>query len=96
MLEVLARAGSTQTIHLIYGVTRDLDLVLVDEIEAYAAICRTSLSTVVAEEASTHPKRAGSRSICRRICCRRALSMPISAVRRQWSMPCAAILMKPV
>ncbi|MCA0257489.1 MAG: ring-hydroxylating dioxygenase ferredoxin reductase family protein [Proteobacteria bacterium] len=58
MLEVLARAGSTQNIHLIYGVTRDLDLVLVDEIEAYAArLPNFTFSTVVAEEASTHPKK---------------------------------------
>lgn len=58
MLEVLARTGSEQTIHLIYGVTRDLDLVLVDEIEAYAARLRNfSFTTVVAEEASSHPRK---------------------------------------
>lgn len=55
MLEVLARAGSGQAIHMIYGVTRDLDLVLVDEIEAYAArLPNFSFTTVVAEDASTH------------------------------------------
>ncbi|OHV72638.1 benzoate 1,2-dioxygenase electron transfer component BenC [Ensifer sp. LCM 4579] len=58
MLEVLARAGSKQKIHLIYGVTRDLDLVLVDEIEAYAArLPHFSFTTVVAEEASSHPRK---------------------------------------
>lgn len=58
MLEMLARQGSSQTIHLIYGVTRDLDLVLVEEIERYAArLPNFSFSTVVAEEASTHPRK---------------------------------------
>jgi benzoate/toluate 1,2-dioxygenase reductase subunit len=58
MLEVLARHGSQQKIHLIYGVTRDLDLVLVDQIEAYAArLPNLTFSTVVAEENSTHPRK---------------------------------------
>ncbi|MGR9127804.1 benzoate 1,2-dioxygenase electron transfer component BenC [Rhizobium leguminosarum] len=58
MLEVLARAGSEQKIHLIYGVTRDLDLVLVDEISAYATrLPNFSFTTVVAEEASSHPRK---------------------------------------
>ena len=58
MLEVLARAGSEQKIHLIYGVTRDLDLVLVDEIEAFAArLSNFSFTTVVADAASSHPRK---------------------------------------
>jgi benzoate/toluate 1,2-dioxygenase reductase subunit len=58
MLEVLARVGSEQSIHLIYGVTRDLDLVLVDEIEAYAArLPNFTYATVVAEAASGHPRK---------------------------------------
>ena len=58
MLEVLARAGSTQTIHLIYGVTRDLDLVLNDALEGYAArLANFTFSTVVAEAESTHPRK---------------------------------------
>ncbi|WP_322047313.1 benzoate 1,2-dioxygenase electron transfer component BenC [Paraburkholderia sp. J67] len=58
MLEVLARANSQQSIHLIYGVTRDLDLVQVDAIEAYTAkLPNFSFSTVVADEASTHPRK---------------------------------------
>ncbi|MCG5478427.1 benzoate 1,2-dioxygenase electron transfer component BenC [Sinorhizobium alkalisoli] len=58
MLEVLARTGSEQKIHLIYGVTRDLDLVLVDEIQAYAArLPNFSFTTVVADEASRHPRK---------------------------------------
>ncbi|NRP20493.1 Benzoate 1,2-dioxygenase electron transfer component [Ensifer adhaerens] len=58
MLEVLARENSQQNIHLIYGVTRDLDLVLVDEIEAYAKrLANFTFVTVVAEEASSHPRK---------------------------------------
>ncbi|ATU94332.1 benzoate 1,2-dioxygenase electron transfer component BenC [Phyllobacterium zundukense] len=58
MLEVLARENSRQNIHLIYGVTRDLDLVLVEEIEAHRArLPNFSFTTVVAEEASDHPRK---------------------------------------
>ncbi|HEY0121300.1 MAG TPA: benzoate 1,2-dioxygenase electron transfer component BenC [Rhizobium sp.] len=58
MLEVLARTNSTQPVHLIYGVTRDLDLVLVEEIEAYASrLPNFSYATVVAEQASSHPRK---------------------------------------
>ncbi|WP_018236983.1 benzoate 1,2-dioxygenase electron transfer component BenC [Ensifer sp. BR816] len=58
MLEALARENSQQKIHLIYGVTRDLDLVLLDEIEAYAArLPNFSFATVVAEETSSHPRK---------------------------------------
>jgi benzoate/toluate 1,2-dioxygenase reductase subunit len=58
MLEVLARANSQQKVHLIYGVTRDLDLVQVDAIEAYVAkLPNFSYSTVVADTDSTHPRK---------------------------------------
>lgn len=58
MLEVLARAGSGQQIHLVYGVTRDLDLVLVDALDAYRArLPGFSFTTVVADETSTHPRK---------------------------------------
>lgn len=58
MLEVLARAGSQQQIHLVYGVTRDLDLVLVDALEAYTPrLPGFSFTTVVADEASAHPRK---------------------------------------
>lgn len=57
MLEVLARAGSGQTVHLIYGVTRDLDLVLVDEIAAYARrLPNFTYRTVVADAGSRHAR----------------------------------------
>ena len=58
MLEVLAKGNPAQPVHLIYGVTRDLDLVLVDEIEAYAQrLPNFTYATVVAEEASSHPRK---------------------------------------
>lgn len=58
MLEVLARAGSRRHIHLIYGVTRDLDLVLVDEVAAYAGrLPNFTFATVVADPASDHPRK---------------------------------------
>jgi benzoate/toluate 1,2-dioxygenase reductase subunit len=58
MLEVLARAHSQQRVHLIYGVTRDLDLVQVEAIEAYGArLPNFTFSTVVADPASDHPRK---------------------------------------
>jgi len=58
MLEVLARADSQQKVHLIYGVTRDLDLVQVDAIEAYLAkLPNFTYTTVVADKDSTHPAK---------------------------------------
>lgn len=58
MLEVLARSNSQQQVHLIYGVTRDLDLVQVDAIDAYAArLPNFTYATVVADAASNHPRK---------------------------------------
>ncbi|MFX1676848.1 benzoate 1,2-dioxygenase electron transfer component BenC [Paraburkholderia sp. A2WS-5] len=58
MLEVLARTNPQQKVHLIYGVTRDLDLVQVEEIEAYMAkLPNFSFATVVAEAESNHPRK---------------------------------------
>ncbi|NMM00197.1 ring-hydroxylating dioxygenase ferredoxin reductase family protein [Paraburkholderia sp. RP-4-7] len=58
MLEVLAHANSQQKIHLIYGVTRNLDLVQVDAIDAYVAkLPNFSYATVVAEADSNHPRK---------------------------------------
>ncbi|MFC3167757.1 benzoate 1,2-dioxygenase electron transfer component BenC [Paracoccus fontiphilus] len=58
MLEVLARAGSRRHVHLIYGVTRDQDLVLVDQIAAYAKrLPNFTFATVVADPASDHPRK---------------------------------------
>lgn len=58
MLEVLARSNSQQHVHLIYGVTRDLDLVQVDAIDAYVTrLPNFSYATVVADAASNHPRK---------------------------------------
>lgn len=58
MLEVLRRTNAQQKVHLIYGVTRDLDLVQVDAIEAYATtLPNFTYSTVVAEADSNHPRK---------------------------------------
>lgn len=58
MLEVLARTNPEQKVDLIYGVTRDLDLVLVDEIEAYTKrLANFTFDTVVADVASSHPRK---------------------------------------
>ena len=56
MLEALVDKGTAQPIHLIYGVTRDQDLVECDRVEALAARLPTmTWATVVADEASAHP-----------------------------------------
>ncbi|HEV7322163.1 MAG TPA: benzoate 1,2-dioxygenase electron transfer component BenC [Ensifer sp.] len=58
MLEQLAQTNRYQKVHLIYGVTRDLDLVLVDHIEAYTKrLPNFTFSTVVADAASSHPRK---------------------------------------
>ena len=57
MLEVLAQQESEQAIHLIYGVTTDADLVLVDRIEAYTQrLKQFTFSTCVADAGSSHPQ----------------------------------------
>ena len=58
MLEVLARDGSTQPIHMVYGVTRDADLVLVERLQAYALqIPGFSFSTCVADAQTGHERQ---------------------------------------
>lgn len=58
MLEVLARDDCRQKIHLIYGVTRDLDLVLVEALDAFTRRLPTfTYTTVVADDASRHPRK---------------------------------------
>ena len=58
MLEVLAGQGSTERIHLVYGVTRDADLVLVDALEGFAArLPGFGFTTVVADAGSAHPRK---------------------------------------
>ncbi|MCB4823581.1 benzoate 1,2-dioxygenase electron transfer component BenC [Roseicella aerolata] len=58
MLGKLVGTGCDQPVHLVYGVTNDADLVGVDALEDYAArIDSFSFSTVVAAEASQHPRK---------------------------------------
>ncbi len=58
MLEVLARDGVTQPIHMVYGVTRDADLVLVERLQAYALqIPGFSFSTCVADPQTAHARQ---------------------------------------
>ena len=58
MLEVLAERGCEQPISLIYGVTRDLDLVQVERLQALAKRLPTLVFiTCVAEAQSSHPRK---------------------------------------
>lgn len=57
-LEYLREQGCEQPVHLIYGVTNDEDLVGVEALRAFAGTLDTfSFKTVVASEASTHPRK---------------------------------------
>jgi benzoate/toluate 1,2-dioxygenase reductase subunit len=57
MLEHLQASGSSQPVHLIYGVTNKEDLVSVRELEAFAAtIDNFTFKTVVANPQSAHPR----------------------------------------
>jgi benzoate/toluate 1,2-dioxygenase reductase subunit len=59
MLGRLAAAGTGgQPVHLVYGVTNDADLVVVEALEEYAVrIPGFTYSTCVAAEGSTHPRK---------------------------------------
>ncbi|WP_343725105.1 benzoate 1,2-dioxygenase electron transfer component BenC [Herbaspirillum huttiense] len=58
MLEEMVQQGVQQPVHLIYGVTRDQDLVLVDRLEDLAKrLPGFSFTTCVADAATTHPRQ---------------------------------------
>ncbi len=58
MLDVLASQGSTQPVQLLYAVNRDQDLVLVEQLQAYAQrLPGFAFATIVADEASTHARK---------------------------------------
>ena len=58
MLESLARTGVSQPVHMLYGVTRDQDLVMVERLEEYAQrIPGFTFVTVVADPATAHPQK---------------------------------------
>lgn len=58
MLEVLADQASTQQVHMIYGVTRDEDLVMVDRLEAFAVrVPGFTFTTCVADPQTAHERQ---------------------------------------
>lgn len=58
MLEVLAERDDNQKVLLIYGVTRDQDLVMVSELEAFASrLPNFRFITCVADPATTHSRQ---------------------------------------
>ncbi|WP_413459452.1 benzoate 1,2-dioxygenase electron transfer component BenC [Herbaspirillum huttiense] len=58
MLEEMVQQGVQQPVHLIYGVTRDQDLVLVDRLEDLAKrLPGFSFTTCVVDAATTHPRQ---------------------------------------
>ncbi|MBF5006751.1 benzoate 1,2-dioxygenase electron transfer component BenC [Diaphorobacter caeni] len=59
MLEVLAAQKSEQPVHMIYGVTRDQDLVLVDRLEDYAKRVPGFTFTTCVADANTAHERQG-------------------------------------
>ncbi|WP_244314484.1 benzoate 1,2-dioxygenase electron transfer component BenC [Paracoccus pantotrophus] len=95
MLEVLARAGSRRQIHLIYGVTRDQDLVLVDELAAYAGrLPNFTYATVVADPASDHPRKGWvTQHMPGDMLAAGGVDVYLCGPR-PWSMPCVTIWMK--
>ncbi|QIL80686.1 ring-hydroxylating dioxygenase ferredoxin reductase family protein [Diaphorobacter sp. HDW4A] len=59
MLEVLATQKSEQPVHMIYGVTRDQDLVLVDRLQEYAQRVPGFTFTTCVADANTAHERQG-------------------------------------
>lgn len=58
MLEQIAERGSEHPLHLIYGVTHDVDLVELDRLEAFAArIPNFTFSACVASPQSSYPRK---------------------------------------
>lgn len=58
MLERIAEQGSDHPVHLIYGVTHDIDLVEIERLEAFAArIPNFTFSACVASLDSQHPRK---------------------------------------
>lgn len=58
MLDVLVQKGSEQPVHLIYGVNRDVDLVLVERLQDFAKrLANFTFATVVGDAASAHPQK---------------------------------------
>jgi benzoate/toluate 1,2-dioxygenase reductase subunit len=58
MLEVLVKQGCTQPVHLVYGVTRDQDLVMLAELESFTQrLPGFSYTTCVVDPESRHERK---------------------------------------
>lgn len=58
MLEKITKTGSEHPIHLIYGVTQDIDLVEIERLQAFvASIPNFSFTACVANPESSHPQK---------------------------------------
>ena len=58
MLGRIAETGSAHPVHLVYGVTNDVDLVGLDQLDAFAGRSASfTLSVCVADAASAHPQK---------------------------------------
>jgi benzoate/toluate 1,2-dioxygenase reductase component len=58
MLETLQQKGTTQPVHMIYGVTNDADLVEIDKLAAFTvSLPGFTFVTVVADPASAHARK---------------------------------------
>ena len=89
--QLAARGANGQPVHLVYGVTRDDDLVEVEALQALTPqVAGFTFTTVVADPASDHPRKGTSRTTSRRASSKRARSTSTFAARRRWSTPCAA------
>ena len=92
MLRQLAAKGTRgQPVHLVYGVTRDDDLVEVETLQALAAqIPGFTYATVVADPASDHRRKGYVTDHIDAARSTPARSTSTSAARRRWSTPYAA------
>jgi ferredoxin-NADP reductase len=81
MLEVLEKQAHALPIHLIYGVTRDQDLVMVDRLVNFPSppVWQIRRQAMTSKDLS--------RNTCRQISCMTAISMCICAARPPWWMP---------
>lgn len=91
MLEVLAQRGEARPITLIYGVTRDQDLVLLEALRLSPRACPSSrLSRAWPTRRPRTRARGMSPSIWAARRSTTVMSMSTCAGRRRWSMRCAS------
>ncbi|VEC78233.1 benzoate dioxygenase, ferredoxin reductase component [Raoultella ornithinolytica] len=86
MLHTLALQGSTRPITLLYGVTRDSDLVKTEALDAFVdQLSGYRWLPVVADEQSAARSAGLSPGILMTRCLTMAMSTSICAARRRWS-----------